>query len=534
MSSSAAAEQSAELWGHPRGLYVCFFTELWERFSFYGMKYLLLLYLTKYHLFDDSQGLGVLASYAALVYAMPVIGGMLADRYLGMRKAVTFGAILLCLGHLGMAFEGAPAQIVNGAVVQDAQALQVFYFSLALIIVGVGFLKPNISTIVGRLYAPGDPRRDAGFTIFYMGINIGSFVATLLCGYLGETYGWRYGFGAAGIGMLIGLVSFLGGQQHLQGHAEPHDPAHLRTRVLGPLSREWLIYLVSLGALFVVWQMVQFETVVHWTLNLLSLAVLVWLVWFVTARCNPAERGRMIALAVLTVFSVVFWALFEQSAASMTLFADRVLDREAFGLTFTAAQLGSLNALFIFLLAPFFALLWQWLGRRGWDPSAPLKFALGIAQAGLGFGALVLGAAAPNAAGQVALGWFVLAYLLHTTGELCLSPVGLSAVTKLSVPSVVGVMMGAWFLATAYSEFMAAQLSKLAAIDARVGEVIAIEVARASYTALFSKLLWIGLGAGALLLLLTPLLKRLAGPEVNAKPSALVAQPEGAVAEARP
>ncbi|MGJ8668730.1 MAG: peptide MFS transporter [Oceanococcus sp.] len=497
--------------GHPPGLFICFATELWERFSFYGMKYLLLLYLTKYHLFSDAMGLGVLGSYAALVYAMPVIGGMLADRYLGMRKSVTFGAVLLCLGHLGMAFEGEQASLVNGAVVQDTFALQIFYFSLALIVVGVGFLKPNISTIVGRLYKKGDPRRDAGFTIFYMGINIGAFAATLLCGYLGETYGWSYGFGAAGIGMLFGLATFLLGQKHLHGHAEPHDPAMLRERFFGPLSREWVIYLGSIAFLFVVWQMVQFEAVVHHTLNLMSAGVLLWLTWFVTQRCNAEERGRMIALATLTIFSVVFWALFEQSAASMTFFADRVLDRNAFGVEFTASQLGSLNAMFIFLLAPPMALLWQALGRRGLDPSPPVKFVLGLAQVGLGFGALVLGSTMPNDAGRVALIWFVLAYLLHTTGELCLSPVGLSAVTKLAVPNVVGVMMGAWFLATAYSEFIAVQLSKLAAVDTSTGEVLDINAARDTYAELFTHLLWIGLGVAFVLLLLVPLLKRLMG-----------------------
>ncbi len=507
--------------GHPRGLLICFATELWERFSFYGMKYLLLLYLTKYHLFTDEMGLGVLASYAALAYALPVIGGMLADRYLGMRKAVTFGAILLCLGHLGMAVEGQQAAMINGEIVRDTGALQVFYFSLALISVGVCFLKPNISTIVGRLYPAGDVRRDAGFTIFYMGINIGAFTATLLCGYLGETYGWSWGFGAAGIGMVLGLMTFLSGQKYLQGHAEPHDPEMLAQKVLGPLSREWIIYLVAVGSLFVVWQMLQFEAVVHWTLNVLSLSFLAWLAWFLTARCNAEERGRMIVLATLTIFTVVFWALFEQSAASMTLFADRVLDRTAFGFEFTASQLGALNAMFIFLLAPFFAWLWQSLGRRRLDPSPPMKFVLGIAQAGLGFGALVLGASMPDEAGKVALGWFVLAYLLHTTGELCLSPVGLSAVTKLAVPSVVGVMMGAWFLATAYSEFIAAQISKLAAIDLHEGEVLNIDAARDVYATLFDKLLWVGLATAAVLLLLTPILKKLMGHAADVQPPAV-------------
>jgi len=250
---------------------------MWERFSFYGMKYLLLLYLTKYHLFTDAMGLDVLGSYAALVYSTPVIGGLLADRYLGMRKAVIFGGCLLVLGHLGMAVEGTPAQYIAGETVQDhhivrdENALQVFYFSIALIIVGVGFLKPNISTIVGKLYGENDPRRDSGFTIFYMGINIGAFIATLLCGYLGETLGWHYGFGAAGIGMLFGLAIFLYGQGYLQDHAEPNHPKQLKKLafpgVIPGLNREWAIYLAGLLSVFGIWQLVQTTHLVEWSSN---------------------------------------------------------------------------------------------------------------------------------------------------------------------------------------------------------------------------------------------------------------------------
>jgi POT family proton-dependent oligopeptide transporter len=506
MPVSTASDSS--FFGHPRGLYVCFATEMWERFSFYGMKYLLLLYLTKYHLFSDANGLEVLGSYAALVYAMPVIGGLLADRYLGMRKAVVFGGLLLVLGHLGMAVEGEQARLENGAVVRDDAALQVFYLSLALIVVGVGFLKPNISTIVGRLYPENDPRRDAGFTIFYMGINLGAFSATLLCGYLGETLGWGYGFGAAGIGMLVGLVTFLRGQRHLQGHAEPPFPERLREPAFIGLDKEYAIYTGAALAVLVAWQMLQFHGAVGVALNVLALAVLLGLGWFITFHCNSQERSRMLVLVILTVSTVVFWALFEQSAASMTLFADRVMDRNMLGVKFTAAQFGALNALFIFLFAPVFAWLWTSLQRRGLEPGTPVKFALGIAQAGLGFGALVLGAAYPDETGRVAGYWMVLAYLLHTTGELCLSPVGLSAVTKLAVPSVVGVMMGAWFLATAYSEFVAAQLAKLAAAPAQ-GAAQDVASALEGYTALFNDLLLVGLGVAALLLLLAPLLTRM-------------------------
>jgi POT family proton-dependent oligopeptide transporter len=510
-ASATAVDPATDtgFFGHPRGLFTCFATELWERFSFYGMKYLLLLYLTKYHLFTDANGLEVLGGYAALVYAMPVIGGLLADRYLGMRKAVVFGGILLVLGHLGMAVEGEQARLVGDTIERDEGALQVFYFSLALIVMGVGFLKPNISTIVGQLYAKDDPRRDAGFTIFYMGINLGSFTATLLCGYLGETYGWSYGFGAAGIGMMFGLITFLRGQKHLHGHADPKQPELLKEKSPIGLNKELTIYLGALAGVFVAWQMLQFHAAIGFALNTLSLAVLAGLAWFITVKCDPIERSRMIVLVVLTMSTVVFWALFEQSAASMTLYADRVMDRNLLGVHWTAAQFGSLNALFIFLFAPVFAWLWTTLGRRGLEPSTPVKFALGIAQAGLGFGALVVGASMPNEAGLVAGYWMVLAYLLHTCGELCLSPVGLSAVTKLAVPSVVGVMMGSWFLATAYSEFVAAQLAKLAAVETVQGTVADVSVALASYTELFTNLLWVGLGVAALLLLISPILKKM-------------------------
>ncbi|MEH6636086.1 MAG: oligopeptide:H+ symporter [Halioglobus sp.] len=513
MTTSAADTVSpaidSELLGHPRGLFVCFATEMWERFSFYGMKFLLLLYLTKYHLFSDINGLEVLGGYAALVYAMPVIGGLLADRYLGMRKAVVFGGILLALGHLGMALEGEQARNEGGQVIRDDSALQVFYFSLALIVIGVGFLKPNISTIVGRLYTQDDPRRDAGFTIFYMGINLGAFVATLLCGYLGETFGWRYGFGAAGIGMVIGLLTFLHGQKHLHGHAEPADSELLKQKSPLGVSKELTIYLCSLVAVVAAWQMLQFHGAVGTALNVLSVTVLIGLAWFIGTKCDPVERSRMIVLIILTMSTVVFWALFEQASASMTLFADRVMDRNILGIQLTASQFGSLNALFIFLFAPLFAWLWTSLGRRGLEPSTPVKFALGIAQAGLGFGALVIGASMPGDAGLVAGYWMVLAYLLHTTGELCLSPVGLSAVTKLAVPSVVGVMMGSWFLATAYSEFVAVQLAKMAAIETVDGAMADITSALASYTQLFGNLFYVGLAFAALLLLLSPLLKKM-------------------------
>ena len=571
-----------QLWGHPKGLYVCFATEMWERFSFYGMKYLLLLYLTKYHLFTDAAGFDVLGAYAGLVYALPLIGGLLAGRYLGTRKAVVFGALLLTAGHATMAYEGAaavryeagavlsePLSLVSGTViatgttltetlvVQDRAALGVFFLALALITVGVGFLKPNISTLVGALYSPGDRRRDAGFTIFYMGINVGAFIATLLCGYLGETYGWRYGFGAAGIGMLLGLATFLWGQKHLHGHAEPPDPARLRRKVLGPLTTEWLIYACGLLSLVVVWWIVQREPIIHllqnsllivavvglilysmmfnhkgktdwWAWGLAGLCVAPGWLWAVTGhdlglglmllalvlfivygyqRHDSDEYSRTVVLMVLITSTIVFWSLFEQAGGSMTLYADRVMDRNLWGVDLRASQFASLNAFFIILLAIPMAGLWLKLARRGREPSTPVKISLGIMQAGLGFGALVLAAYFPNEDGKVWMIWLVLAYLLHTTGELCLSPVGLSAVTKLSIPRVVGVSMGTWFLATALSETVATRLAKMAAIP-QDEEARDVTVMLANYTQLYEFLMWLGLGTGLVLLAVSPLLKK--------------------------
>jgi POT family proton-dependent oligopeptide transporter len=583
----------AEFLGHPKGLYVCFTTELWERFSFYGMKYLLLLYLTKYHLFSDGEGLDVLGSYAGLVYALPLIGGMIADRYLGMRKSVLFGGIMLSMGHLLMAIEGHQAvnyavgttlvenlTLASGEVIaagtvlteairhQDTAALNWFYLALALIVMGVGYLKPNISTIVGKLYAQDDPRRDGGFTIFYMGINIGSFAATLLCGWLGETFGWRYGFGAAGIGMIVGLFTFMYGQKYLHGLAEPSDPEKLKESFIGPINKEWAIYLISLPFLYVFWNLVQHEPVVLITQNVFLIVAVVGLVLYsmvhtkqdanntvayviaavailsgiaaVFANLHPIggleaiaeevlyvsialilgfivygfvthyspEFARTVVLMILILSTIVFWALFEQSAGSMTLYADRVVDRTVGDTTFTASQFGSLNAGFIMLLAIPFAALWTWLAKKNLEPNTAVKFGLGIMQVGLGFGALVLGAATPNAAGQIAMIWLVLAYLLHTTGELCLSPVGLSAVTKLSISNVVGVSMGTWFLATALSETVATRIGKMAAIDTSAGESADIAVALASYTELFTFLMWFGLIAGAIMIIISPILRR--------------------------
>ncbi len=502
MSTTTELQHQKQLFGQPIGLFILFFTEMWERFSFYGMKALLIFYLTKYHLFSDDAGNLLIGSYAALVYAVPVIGGFIADRYLGFRKAIVFGGILLVLGHLGMAYEGnAATQSMTGEITRDDQALQFFYFSLALIILGVGFLKANISSLVGELYEVGDKRRDSGFTIFYMGINLGSFLATIICVWLGEEYGWSYGFGSAGVGMLLGLVTFIYGKKYLNGKGESTAPELLEKKFMG-IKTEWVIYILSLLSVFVFWQMVQSHEVVSSSLMIAGALSAAYILYYSITQVDKKAREQLFALTILIVFTIIFWALFEQAYTSLNLFADRVLDRG----DIPAGNFLSLNALFIILLAPVFAWLWVKLGK--YNPNTAVKFSLALMLVGLGFGSLVLGINISDM-GKVGMIWLVITYFLHTCGELCLSPVGLSAVTKLSPPKIVGFMMGVWFLATASSEFIASVLANIASVDTSNGTALDLNVAKESYLVLFEYLFYTGLIFGVVLLAVSPLIKKL-------------------------
>ena len=504
MNSAPATRR--ELFGHPVGLYICFFTEMWERFSFYGMKALLFFYLTKYHLFKDTPSYDLIGAYGGLVYAVPVIGGMLADRFLGTRRAVLFGGSLLVLGHLGMAWEGHPASVVDGVVVQDGTALQVFYLSLALIIMGVGFLKPNISTIVGKLYGDNDPRSESGFTIFYAGINVGALLAGAVCGYLGETWGWSWGFGAAGVGMVLGLVVFAWGQQFLEGHAESSNPEGLRRRVLGPLTTEYAIYLGALGGVAVVWQLIQHTGTVHNAMHVVTAILFTWFVWFVAVKCTPTQRKQMIALLILIIACLLFFSLYEQTYGSWLSFTDRMMTRRVLWFDMSPSQSTSIGALFIVALSPVFAWLWPFLDKRGRNPSKPVKSVLGLALGGIAFVPLVIAAGAVSETAKANVGWLFLAYFVLEVGESCLSPIGLAAVSELSVKSVVALMMGTWFLATAYSEVIAASFSALTSLDGL--ENAPITAAADKYGSSFQSMVWLGLAAAALYLALTPLLKR--------------------------
>lgn len=499
--------ESKDFLGHPKGLYVLFFTELWERFSYYGMRGLLIFYLTQHFLFSDAKSFAIFGAYTALVYLAPVLGGALSDRYLGARKSVTLGAILLVLGHLGMAVEGLPAvrTMIDGVstVVRDDYYLQIFYLSLGLIITGVGFLKANISTIVGSLYEKNDPRRDSGFTIFYMGINLGSFFAALLCGYLGQTVGWWAGFGAAGIGMLLGLFVFLKYQDFLEGKAEPKNPEHLKEKVFG-LSREMWVYVSAIGGVIVFWQMVQHQALVGQILGGFGALVILVILAYSFLKIKPEERDRMLVASFLIFVSVIFWALFEQAGSSLNLLADRNVDREVLGMTVQASQLQSLNAFFIFTIAPFIAMFWIYLAKKGWEPNTPMKFSIAIALVGLGFMVLVYGSSMPGADGKIALIWIVLLYLLHTIGELCLSPVGLSMVTKLSVSKMVGFMMGVWFLASATANYIAGMIAGMTAAENGTNGADALVQIMDVYWNV--GLLAIGIAVG--LAVLSPLLKK--------------------------
>jgi POT family proton-dependent oligopeptide transporter len=505
------ASSSGEFFGHPKGLVICFLTEMWERFSYYGMRALLIFYLTQHFLFSDEAAAGIYGAYISLVYITPVIGGIVADRYLGPSKAVILGAILLVTGHMGMAIEGSQAIeiTVQGqtSVERDPFYLQIFYISLALIIMGVGFLKANISTLVGSMYERQDPRRDGAFTLFYMGINLGSFLGAIACGFLLQFKGFGWGFGAAGIGMLFGLLVFIRGK-HLFGDAgKPKRPELLKQVVLPGINREIAIYILTLLGVVMCWQLMQNRAVVGGLLGTSLVFMTLVVVMYGFLKCEPHDRNRMLVCLFLMSYQIVFWGLFEQTGSSLNLMTDRNIDRVIFGFELPAAVFQSVNALFIIILAPLFNAAWIYLAKKGWEPSTPTKFALSLIQLGLGFLFLVYGASLATDPTQVALIWLVLLYLLHTTGELCISPVGLSMTTKLSVPSVVGMMMGCWFLASAAGNYVSGTIAAMTGSDTIGGEVADAGLALSTYIEVYSTAGWYSIGIGLLALLIAPPLK---------------------------
>ena len=473
--------------GHPKGLFVLFFAEMWERFSYYGMRALLIFYLTKHWLFSDGESGIIYGAYTALVYIMPVVGGYLADQYLGQRKAVLFGAVLLTLGHFFMAFEGQPAFGHD-----NNPMLYVFWLALALIIVGSGFLKANISVIVGQLYPRTDIRRDPAYTIFYMGINLGAAAGSLLCGYIGETYGWAYGFGLAGIGMFAGLIVFIWGTPLLLGRGEPPKPL--------TKSTEWTMYAAGIGMVGISWLAIQYQDLVGYVLGGFGGVLVLYVLFTAVVKLPSEERDRIFAAMFLILTSIVFWALFEQAGSSLNLFTDRHVDRGEV----PASVFQSINAIYIILLAPVFAIAWQLLGQRGLEPSAPLKFGLGVVQVGLGFLVLVWGSNAVGPEVAVPVAFIFLIYLLHTTGELCLSPVGLSAMNRLAPAHMASLIMGVWFFASATGNFAAGKIA-----EATGGDGLTEEAGRQVVIDVYSTVGIYAVGIGVAVMVISPLIKKL-------------------------
>lgn len=629
MTTETAEPEGPTLFGHPTGLFQLFFAEMWERFSYYGMRALLLFYMIKGFLgLNDGEAYGVYGAYTALVYMTPYFGGMLADRLLGRRRAVVIGGILMAAGHLLMTIEHRYA----------------FFGALALLIAGNGFFKPNISTIVGEMYPAAAPKKDAGFTIFYMGINLGAAMSPIVCGYVGETYGWHYGFGLATIGMLIGVAVFVAPTRLTQAligtgalatavampfwqdsllqlavrvflgimllvagvvavmalqkgplaksAGAPPDPEKLRKKLLGFLPAEYAVYLGTALVVVVLAFVVQNDSVAGWVLNVTGVVFLVYVIYDMVARCDSVARQRLTVVLILFFFNMLFWAFFEQAGTSLNNWTDRNIDRvvedrrveasevgttlrfrvapstsdpalaalpllsqeqlgrtngspalveqigrairaveaqrnvnrgaedrvseaamdqliasvrasERFtmtGLTYLraaqdplvraadvavvewvvteddigmgiatseipASEYQAANPIYIILFGLPFSALWAWLAVRNRDPSTPVKFALGIAQLAIGFGIFWWGAQSADARGMSSMGFLLLGWLFVTTGELCSSPVGLSMVTKLSPQRLVSTVMGGWFLATAFSNYLAAIIAQFTGVS---------------------------------------------------------------------
>jgi POT family proton-dependent oligopeptide transporter len=494
------AADDTGFFGHPRGLSTLFFTEMWERFSYYGMRALLMLYMTSKLVdgglgFDEKYASVIYASYVSSVWYLPLVGGWLADKILGARRAVLIGGIIIACGHYSMAFDSLPT----------------FYAALVLIPFGTGLLKPNISTMVGQLYRPEDKRRDAGFSIFYMGINLGAFISPFVTGFLGQSdrfkgvitsiglnpaHSWHWGFGAAGVGMTIGVIQYVLGGKRLRDAGQKPVRA---TGVVQGSSKNSLDVVTSvlavvgalLGAGFGYrydsgWISVPFWTVCGYFVGYLG---------GTTRLLKGEELMRVLVIFILVLFSIIFWMTYEQAGSSMTLFADRLTRNEIFGWSFPSSWWQSLPAIFVIFLAPPFAFLWHRLGDR--QPSSPAKFALGLFFAGSAF-VVITFAARLTGAGRVSPLWLFVVYFIQTVGEMCLSPVGLSTITKLSPVRMVGLMMGVWFLSISVGSYIAGRTGQL--FVAGTPEVL---------TRAFGIFAGISLAAALLLALLTPLIKKM-------------------------
>jgi POT family proton-dependent oligopeptide transporter len=473
--------------GHPPGLRLLFAVEMWERFSYYGMRALLVLYLVNALQWRPADASNLYGTYTAAVYLTPLIGGWLADKFIGTARSLVIGGLVITAGHFVLAF--APESIGPAGPVGGTMAA--FYAGLALVVVGTGFFKPNVSTMVGQLYGPGDIRRDSGFTIFYMGINVGAALGPLIAGSLGESerFGWHYGFAAAGVGMLLGLVTFVWGRnKYLAGIGLP--PA--RAGAHHPASQRGADYTVG--------------DVAHGAGGVLGLfmgSIILWALATTVLGTRGEERNRVLAIFVVVFFVIFFWAAYEQAGSSMNLFADKNTDLTAPGFLrgaaggdrMPASWFQSVNPLVLLASAPLFAMLWPRLARAGREPSTAMKMVFGLTLLGVGFVFMVVGATRAEGGALVSPWWLVAAYAFHTWGELCLSPVGLSYVTKVAPLQFASLMMGVWFLANAAAN--------------KVAGTLAAQVEAWGNTRLYTTLVISSLAAAGVMLLSVPLLKRL-------------------------
>jgi POT family proton-dependent oligopeptide transporter len=476
-----------ELFGQPRGLYTLFFTEMWERFTYYGMRAILILFMVDAIAngglgINDRTANSIYGLYLGCGYLLSLLGGYIADRLIGQQRAVLSGGLLIMIGN---------ATLISGIP-------QVFFLGLLINVFGVGLLKPNISAIVAQLYPEGGSRRDAGFSIFYMGINLGSFLGSLLVPLFAHEYGWHWGFSLPAVGMLLGLVQFLMTRRHLGTCGVALAPDAKPGTWLPILL--FLAAIVAIAALAVTGAISlnanAIGTAASWMIGALAAAYFTYLIFF--AGLTRVERNRAYVLVALFVGCAIFFAGYDQMGASFNLFAARYTERHLFGWEVPAGVLQAVNPMFIIIFAPVLAAIWLMLGRRNRDLSAPAKFGAGLILLGLGFLVMYVAAGFVLAGQKVAMTWLVATYLLHTWGELCLSPVGLSSMTKLVPTRFVGQVLGVWFMATALGTNLAGQLS--GDYDASRLETL---------PALFLKIFWWGAIGGGVMLLLTPLLKRL-------------------------
>ena len=496
MQTTATSEEIPGFKGkYPKQLFLLFFTEMWERFSFYGMRALLLAYMVGQLHYDDPKAYAILGSYAALVYTMPMFGGFMADRFIGYQRSVIFGGILMTLGHFVL------------AIPNDWS----FFYGMAFIICGNGFFKPNISSLVGTLYNANDPRRDSGFSIFYMGINVGAALGGFLCAYVGTEINWHYGFGLAGIFMVLGLGIFLIGKKSLGNRGLPPNADALKKPVFAFLKTEHLIYGGTLLVVPLVVTLFNHYQAMDYIMFSLGIIAFIYII-SVGIKLDKEAKLKLFAALIMIIFSIIFWAVYEQSEGSMNLLAERNSKMVLFGIHLPELSVNNfLPPGFVVILTLIIAPLWPWLNKRGKEPSTPLKFALSFLFISVGFFVFYLGCITNESSGIIPLWPFVFGYLFFVLGELCLSPIGLSMVTKLSPTKMVSLMMGIWFFATAIGEFFAGKIGSLMSVPKNILEKNDPVLSLPYYADIILKIGITSAVIGGLLLLTVPFLRKWMG-----------------------